>query len=289
MPSAEKIRWGAERRLEFIEFRLYWEGGIRRADITEKFGVSVPQASADIGAYQLTAPSNLVYDASEKRYVSTPDFRPVFLDLSAESYLVHLRDAAEDRVRLVDSWLGSTPSVAVMPLPSRRVKSDVLRSLVTAIRETRSVEVLYQSMNKENTEKTWRRLSPHSLVNDGARWHVRAYCSKASAYRDFLLSRCEEAKNIGPAEGFVVDDKSWNELFEVLICPNPKLTEFQKKGIAEDYGMIDGKMSIRVRKALLFYFEKILRLDVPEIEGKPAATPLRMMNGEEFRKALQDV
>ena len=53
--------------------------------------------------------------------------------------------------------------------------------------------------------------------------------------------------------------------------------------------MIDGKMSIRVRKALLFYFEKILRLDVPEIEGKPAATPLRMMNGEEFRKALQDV
>ena len=56
MPSAEKIRWGAERRLEFIEFRLYWEGGIRRADITEKFGVSVPQASADIGAYQLTAP-----------------------------------------------------------------------------------------------------------------------------------------------------------------------------------------------------------------------------------------
>ena len=86
-----------------------------------------------------------------------------------------------------------------------------------------------------------------------------------------------------------MDDKSWNELFEVLICPNPKLTEFQKKGIAEDYGMIDGKMSIRVRKALLFYFEKILRLDVPEIEGKPAATPLRMMNGEEFRKALQDV
>lgn len=85
MPSAEKIRWGAERRLEFIEFRLYWRGGIRRADITEKFGVSVPQVFADIGAYQLTAPSNLVYDASEKRYVSTPDFRPVFLDLSARA------------------------------------------------------------------------------------------------------------------------------------------------------------------------------------------------------------
>ena len=28
--AADKIRWGTERRLEFIEFRLYWEGGEKR-------------------------------------------------------------------------------------------------------------------------------------------------------------------------------------------------------------------------------------------------------------------
>ncbi len=38
MKQAEKIRWGTERRLEFIEFRIYWEGGIRRADLTETAG-----------------------------------------------------------------------------------------------------------------------------------------------------------------------------------------------------------------------------------------------------------
>ena len=42
------IRWGIERRLEFIEFRLYWEGGVNRSDIVEEFGVSVPQASKDL-------------------------------------------------------------------------------------------------------------------------------------------------------------------------------------------------------------------------------------------------
>ena len=43
------MRWGVEKRLEFIEFRLFWEGGINRADIMERFGVSVPQASTVTG------------------------------------------------------------------------------------------------------------------------------------------------------------------------------------------------------------------------------------------------
>jgi hypothetical protein len=38
-----RLRWGTEQRLEFIEFRLFWEGGLNRSDITEQFGVSIPQ------------------------------------------------------------------------------------------------------------------------------------------------------------------------------------------------------------------------------------------------------
>ena len=43
---AEPLRWGTERRLEFIDFRLYWEGRVNRADLTREFGISVPQASS---------------------------------------------------------------------------------------------------------------------------------------------------------------------------------------------------------------------------------------------------
>ena len=28
---ARNLRWGVEQRLEFIEFRLFWEGGINRS------------------------------------------------------------------------------------------------------------------------------------------------------------------------------------------------------------------------------------------------------------------
>ena len=284
--AAEKIRWGTERRLEFFEFRLYWEGGVRRGDITEKFGVSTPQASADLGLYQQLAPNNLVYDSSEKRYVSTEHFQPLFLDLRADVYLAHLHDASGDRIRLLDSWMGDVPSAALMPVPSRRVKSDVLRALTKAIREKRAIEVSYQSMNNANLDKAWRWLSPHSLVNDGARWHVRAFCHNRHAFRDFLLSRCDATRELGKAEGSIANDAAWNEMFEVQLRPNPKLNDAQKRGVIEDYEMVNGKLSISIRKALLFYFEKNLRLDVPDVEGNPAATPLKILNFEDFKNAV---
>ena len=68
------LRWGEERRLEFIEFRLGWEGGVRRGDIRSLFGVSEPQASKDLTEYQKRAPNNAIYDASAKRYVASPSF-----------------------------------------------------------------------------------------------------------------------------------------------------------------------------------------------------------------------
>ena len=36
-----ELRWGVEQRLEFIEFRLFWEGHVNRSDVMEQFGLSV--------------------------------------------------------------------------------------------------------------------------------------------------------------------------------------------------------------------------------------------------------
>ncbi|AOZ71231.1 hypothetical protein LPB142_17345 (plasmid) [Rhodobacter xanthinilyticus] len=36
-----ELRWGVEQRLEFIEFRLFWEGHVNRSDLMDQFGVSV--------------------------------------------------------------------------------------------------------------------------------------------------------------------------------------------------------------------------------------------------------
>ena len=72
------MRWGVEQRIEFIEFRLFWEGSINRADIVEYFGVSVPQASKDLTLYQERAPGNMEYDTRGKRYVAAEEVRAAF-------------------------------------------------------------------------------------------------------------------------------------------------------------------------------------------------------------------
>ena len=84
-----------ERRLEFIEFRLYWEGGVNCSDIVEAFDVSVPQASKDLTLYQERAPQNAVYDKSAKRYIASNEFQPCFLKPDAGQYLNQLRSVAE--------------------------------------------------------------------------------------------------------------------------------------------------------------------------------------------------
>lgn len=282
MKQAERIRWGTERRLEFIEFRVYWEGGIRRADLTETFGVSVPQASGDLSLYQDLAPGNIVYDSSEKKYVATEQFHSKFCDVSAERYLAYLKDAAGEQLKLADSWMSQIPAAETMPLPTRRLKAEVLKQMVAAVRAQRSLEVSYQSLNKEDREQAWRRISPHAFAFDGMRWHVRAFCHRDSKFKDFVLSRCESARNEDSPACDSASDRLWHERVEVVLQANPRLKPHQRAAIEEDYAMVDHRLTFSVRKALLFYFEKYLRLDYPD-EGMPAeAKPLCAVNEEVF-------
>ena len=94
----EPLRWGTERRLEFIDFRLYWEGRVNRADLTREFGISVPQASLDLTRYQQLAPANMTYDKSAKTYLASPEFRPFFFKPDADAYLNSLRSISDEIV-----------------------------------------------------------------------------------------------------------------------------------------------------------------------------------------------
>jgi predicted DNA-binding transcriptional regulator YafY len=282
------MRWGAEKRLEFIEFRLLWEGGINRADIMERFGVSVPQASKDLSLYEEKAPGNLVYDRSQKRYFVSPDFKPVFLKPDADRYLNQLQSVAGRTVPPEESWLSDKPEFDVMPVPHRRIGVNVLRSIVAAIRRKRSLEVCYQSMNAARPDPQWRWITPHAFGNDGLRWHVRAYCHIDKKFKDFLLSRCLEAGNEGEPGAKPSDDTYWNGFFEVILSPNPSLSEKQQEVVAQDYNMTGGRVSVPVRKALLYYFQKRLRLDVAGALDGPHEAPVVITNREEFAEALAE-
>lgn len=289
MPAeAQNLKWGVEQRMEFIEFRLFWEGGVNRSDITSYFGVSVPQASKDLAQYQALAPGNAEYDRSEKRYFASARINPVFLAPSAETYLSQLARANQTGRANDPDWLFSPPSVNMLPTLHRRVDVPVLRTILSGIRGNRSVEVLYQSMTSTSPEPAWRHISPHAFGNDGLRWHVRAYCHTDNTFKDFLLSRCSEARLSDLRNADPNDDKHWNETFDVSLVPNPALSEGQQNAIAVDYGMRNSVLTVPIRKAMLYYFEKRLRLDVTEKLDNPKEAPVVIENRREFDKALAE-
>lgn len=282
------LRWGVERRLEFIEFRLYWEGGINRSDIREFFGVSVPQASKDLSLYQEMAPHNLAYDKSNKIYLAANNFEPKFLKPDPDQYLQQLRHVAEDGVPVDETWLASAPSHDCMPIPHRRVKPEVLRTIVDAIRTGKSLNIEYHSMNPHRSGPQWRGISPHAIAHDGFRWHVRAFCHIDQVFKDFVLSRCVDCKKSGPPEASGKDDFLWHEIFDVELMPNPNLTEAKQEIIAYDYEMLGMRLTLHIRKALLYYFQKWLRLDIEDPLSKPDAAPIVIANVKAFDKALTE-
>src|SRR6266436_6236336 len=84
------LRWSVERRLAFVEERLFWLGEVNRMDLVRRFGVSMSQASADIARYLALRPA-VAYDKSAKRYVAGAGFRPVLGAPDARRLLGELR------------------------------------------------------------------------------------------------------------------------------------------------------------------------------------------------------
>lgn len=282
------MRWGVEKRLEFIEFRLFWEGGINRADIVAQFGISIPQASKDLQLYEEKAPGNLLYDKSGKLYRAANDFKPVFLEPRADAYLAQLQTSASPDAGTSELWLAIPPEFDAMPIPHRRVDVSVLRTILAAIRDRHSLEIRYQSMSEKRPAPEWRRFAPHALGNDGLRWHIRAYCYEDRKFKDFILSRCLAARNPHAPGVRSEDDSLWHNSFAVALAPNPVLSAAQQEIIAQDYGMNGRRAEISVRRALLYYFQKRLRLDVSDALDNPYEKPVVVANRAEFDAALSE-
>lgn len=275
MLEGPELRWGVEQRLAFVETRLFWEGSLNRGDLIAAFDISVPQASKDLALYQQRAPGNLRYDAARKRYVAAADFVPRFITPDANAYLVNL----------LDRFPGTSLPAEHLPIPARPIDADILRQIVAAIRERQSVEIVHQSMVADRAGPATRRISPHAFAHDGARWHVRAWCEERNAFLDFILSRCLSAGDPSPAGRPGTEDDNWNGLFAVVLAPNPALSPNQQRVIADDYGMASGEVVLQVRRALLPYFHRRLRLDL--MSADPRGTGVVVRNRAAYDDALR--
>jgi hypothetical protein len=281
--SAGISRWGQDRRLEFIEYRLRWAGRINRSDLTSFFSISVPQASLDLAEYTRRAPGNLTYDRSTRTYVLAEGFKSLFHGTNHERYLNDLlRDA--DGVELAgESFLGWHPCVAVTPRPWRHLDSRILATVIEAIRLNHALTLVYQSISRPTPLS--RKLTPHALAHDGQRWHVRAYCHSRRDFRDFLISRISDIENSELDRERATEDSEWNHMVTIVLSPHPALSEAQRRVIELDYGMAGGICNFQCREALLFYVLRQLRLDQPETRT-PEAQQIVLQNRSELEPLL---
>jgi hypothetical protein len=264
------MRWGVRQRLEFIETCLFWDGRINRGDLKEFFGISAPQASADIRLYIEKAKENLEYDKKKKFYFATDKFKPVFIEPNADILFSQLRLSECGLKSDTLSFLGKFPECYIVPTPTpdRYVEIDVVRDLLKAIKNKIELYVEYQSMSSPDTSLRW--LYPHSFAYDSHRWHVRAFCYKRNEYRDFVIGRLIKVVDSRNQTGELPKDKKWNTTIVLKIGPHPELKPHQKSVIERDYKMENGILEIKVKDAMLFYAKKRLGFDDENHAKRPS-------------------
>ena len=268
-------RWSQRKRLEYIDSQLHWERGINRRELVNRFGISLQQASADLSAYAAIAPANLEYDVNAKLYRSSSRFAPVYPQPDPATYLnALLRDMdamhGDERSRLVP--------LDVVRVPVRSIQSSHLAWVLRAIREGLDLRIAYQSLRRPQLSTRW--VSPHALASDGTRWHMRAWCHENGEFRDFVLSRIMTVEKGRESAIDPEQDSWWNEIVQIVVRANPRLTAAQRKAIEVDFKMTGGRFTIKCRKAMAFYY--LRQLQLVKTPSTPEAHPIRLSNGSEL-------
>lgn len=284
-----EITWDQTLRFRLLEIVLQWEGRLTTKHLRSAFNIGRSQASKVINQYiQEYSPFGLEYDSKLKGYKITSQFVPRFSEGNVDEYLTLLRQEKlwanpppeRDVIRpLMGLGYGN---IETLDVSSRHIDPVIIRGLVQAARDQLRVDVDYVSLS--SAEQSGRNIVPHTLVYDGIRWHVRAYCEKKRDYLDFVMSRFRGIPDLlDVSENGRDQDKEWNTWVTATVIPNPGLSETQRAIIANDYAMCDGKLLIKQRIPLLHYTLERLQVNFNRAyHQNPMQYPLILANKAEL-------
>lgn len=260
-------------RLAFIELRLRFIGEIRRQDLVSRFGIQSAAATRDLALYKELATGNIDYDPKGKSYVLGPDFHPIF-DFPPERVLSWLTQGFGDGEPMrLKAWIMSeSPSRLTHP------SLDTLSCVTRAIHQGCPLSIEYHSVTSGRTE---RQIVPFALIDNGLRWHVRAFDRKAQEFRDFVITRIKQpvvmkGQMVEPHETSD-QDIQWTRIVELEVVPHPdqphpEITEM-------DYGMVGGVLRMKLRAATAGYILRKWSVD---------CSPDHTLRGPEYRLWLRD-
>lgn len=260
-------------RLAFVELRARFVGAIRRQDLVSRFGIQSAAASRDLALYKHLAAGNIGYDSKGKSYVLGPNFQPVF-DFPPERVLSWLTQGFGDGEPMrLKAWVASeSPSRLTHP------DLDVLASVTRAIHQECPLAVEYHSISNGQAE---RQIVPFALIDNGLRWHVRAFDRKSKEFRDFVITRIKHPqvlKGEKPAPHELSDqDNQWTRIVELDLVPHP---DQPRPEITEmDYRMEHGALRLKLRAATAGYILRKWSVD---------CSPDHSLRGPEYRLWLKD-
>ena len=249
-----KISKQTKLRFEAIEYLVLWEGGVNASRLSRLFGVKPHVIVKAIADYRALHSDNLIYDAQdpEKIFIATDVFRPMYISRSWNAYINFVISIGNEHINQLygDGTITELLTPLKGPIPS------IVSTLLKAIRQSKSVRILYRS--RSNPKGMEREIVPTALSNDGIRWHCRAYCCYRNRFSDFNLNRISESV-IGNKVTLVDEDIEWTTFVDIIVNAHPALDEDEKSLVLNDYGY-DGKFILRVRGALVDYTIQYYRL-----------------------------
>lgn len=241
-------------RLAFIDFSLQFFGQVARTDLIQRFSTGLAASTRDFCTYKDLAPQNLILRHQTKNYHRTDDFQAVF------------KHDPEVILAALSRGFGNGISTGVKPSEQcfdavRLIHPNVaiIGCIMRAIHNKQAIKCGYVSVSSGETE---RGLVPHSIVNNGHRWHVRAYDRKSNRFRDFVCTRFTFVDLIhGPVHVHEASpyDQQWQQIVDIVLVPHPDIK--QSMAIEMDYNMTDGMLSIQLRAAVAAYVLRQWQVD----------------------------
>lgn len=258
--AQKKAKWNVKKRLEFIEFRLFWNARFNRKDLIETFGISAQQASVDISTYEKIAKENFIYDSTQKSYLRSDGFAPKLITSWTHRYLLQLVAVESGWMDAEDTWFEGEQSVEIKTLTKKRVDSEVLMNVLDGIRAGLQIKMFYHSMT--GSPASHRLIEPHALSYNSGRWYVRAWSSAHNEFRDYNLNRIKTAKVGGAAKMDRSLDFQWHHTIDLIIVPNLELPRERQAAVEYEYEMVEGSLSVNCRLSVSFYLMSEYNLDV---------------------------
>jgi predicted DNA-binding transcriptional regulator YafY len=216
--SLDALTHAQRERLAFIDFNLQYFGQVARADLIQRFQTGLAACTRDLASYKELVPQNLVLSHTTKSYHRLESFKPLFKH-NAESILSALCRGFGDGLssNIQPSSYCQDTTRLIHP------NSEIIATIMRAITSKLALECQYTSLSSGTTLKE---LVPHSIVNNGTRWHVRAYDRSNQQFRDFVTTRIEYPKILQPLikpEESADKDTQWHTICDIILTPHPKL------------------------------------------------------------------